>query len=65
MKKTAILIYLASAMVAVADPGHDAALPADSAAHWLFSPVHGLGAIALAGIVMLVLRLSGKWSDHE
>jgi hypothetical protein len=65
MKKTAILIYLASAMAAVAHPGHDAALPTESAAHWLFSPLHGVGVIALAGIVMLVLRLSGKWSDHE
>ncbi|ANT59515.1 hypothetical protein AYJ57_03520 [Salipiger sp. CCB-MM3] len=53
--KKAILIWAASASVAAAHPGHDAALPADGAAHWLLSPLHGLGVLALAGV--LVWRL--------
>ena len=48
MKKTTIITYLAWTMAAAAHPGHDAALPADSVAHWLFSPLHGLGVVALA-----------------
>jgi len=57
MKKTAILMYLASAMAAVAHPGHDTHLPADSAAHWLLSPMHGMGALAVVGLVALVWAL--------
>ena len=65
MKKTAILIYLASAASALAHPGHDPALPAESLAHYIFTPTHGLGLVALAGVVALVLhRLAGR-SGHE
>lgn len=65
MKKTAILIYLASGVSAAAHSGHDPALPADSMAHWLFAPVHGLGVIALAGAVLLTLHLRNKGAGNE
>lgn len=56
MKRTALLIYLASALGAAAHSGHDHALPADSAAHWLLSPMHGLGGLAVALCLVIVLR---------
>lgn len=65
MKKTTFFIYLASAMTALAHPGHDTALPAESAAHWLFSPVHGLGVFTLAAIAALVGRALRERSGHE
>ncbi|MBY6003084.1 hypothetical protein KUV62_04145 [Salipiger bermudensis] len=58
--KQAIAFWLASASAAFAHSGHDAALPADSAAHWLLSPLHGLGVLALAVILWAVIRARRK-----
>ncbi|EAU46678.1 MULTISPECIES: hypothetical protein [Salipiger] len=58
--KKALAFWLASASAAFAHAGHDAALPADGAAHWLLSPLHGLGVLALAGILWMVLRARRK-----
>ena len=49
--KYGIPIYLILTGAALAHPGHDPALPADTAAHWLFSPLHGLGVVALAAVL--------------
>ena len=54
MKTTAILIWLGSATAALAHSGHDAALPAGSAAHWLLSPAHGLGALGMAALAYVL-----------
>lgn len=64
MTKTTILIYLSSATALLAHPGHGAALPADTAAHWIVSPAHGLGVIALAAGVFLAWRQRGRGSGH-
>lgn len=56
MKKTAILIYLASVLDAAAHSGHDHVLPPDSATHWLLSPQHGLGGLALVLCLVFVVR---------
>ena len=58
--KKALAFWLASASAAFAHAGHDAALPADGAAHWLLSPLHGLGVVALVGILWLVIRARRK-----
>lgn len=65
MKKTAILFYLASAMAATAHSGHDAVWPAQSAAHWALSPLHGLGIIGLAALALLALQWHRKGAGHE
>ncbi|MBT9384210.1 hypothetical protein KM176_10095 [Pseudooceanicola sp. CBS1P-1] len=44
---TCTLALLLAAGAASAHPGHDPAL--SGAAHWVFSPAHGLGLLALAG----------------
>ena len=56
MKRTALFIYLATALGAAAHSGHDHALPPESTAHWLFSPMHGLGGLAVALCLVIVLR---------
>ncbi|EPX76312.1 DUF6732 family protein [Salipiger mucosus] len=45
--KQSFVIWLATATAAAAHPGHDA--PLTGASHWLLSPLHGAGVIALAG----------------
>lgn len=54
---------LALASPVLAHPGHDAAL--QGAAHYAFSPVHGLGVIAAAGLAALVVHLIGKGARDE
>lgn len=53
MKKLAVLASLVATPV-LAHPGHDAAL--SGASHWVFSPIHGLGVIALACVVAVLRR---------
>ena len=62
MKKLAILTYLAISTAALAHPGHGAALPDEGAAHWLLSPAHGLGLIALAAVLWAVRHHRGRRS---
>lgn len=47
--KYAIPALFLSATAAAAHTGHDAAL--NGAAHWVLSPMHGLGLIAVAGLL--------------
>lgn len=51
------LALLFGATAAQAHTGHDAAL--SGASHWLLSPMHGLGLIAVAG-VLYVLRTARR-----
>ncbi len=46
--KHAIAVYMATAGAALAHPGHGAL---EGAAHWVLSPLHGLGLVVLAGVV--------------
>ncbi|WP_425101325.1 hypothetical protein [Tropicibacter sp. S64] len=60
MKKLAILSTILATPL-MAHPGHDAALT--GAAHYAFSPIHGLGVLVLAGAVALVLRRGDRRKD--
>lgn len=53
MKKLAVFASLVATPV-LAHPGHDAAL--SGATHWVFSPMHGLGVIALVCVVSALRR---------
>lgn len=60
MKKLIALTTLAP-LPAFAHSGHDAAL--SGVAHYVFSPLHGLGVVALAGVVALLLRRADRRKD--
>lgn len=51
-------VLSSTASLAAAHPGHDPALPS-GAVHWLVSPMHGAGVIALA-VVLYALRARRK-----
>ncbi|EIE50140.1 hypothetical protein AL036_02245 [Salipiger aestuarii] len=57
--KYAISAFLLTASAAMAHEGHDAAL-GDGAAHWLLSPLHGVGVLALGAVLLLVIRARNK-----
>ena len=62
MKRLAVLTAIL-ASPAMAHTGHDAGLT--GVAHYAFSPVHGLGVIALAGVVAFALRRVDRRNGNE
>lgn len=57
--KYAFPAFLLTATAAMAHDGHDAAL-GGGAAHWLLSPLHGVGVLAVAAVLWLVIRARNK-----
>lgn len=61
MKKLAFAVIFASLAAApvLAHTGHDPVL-GNGVAHWLFSPIHGVGVLALAGVLCGLRALRRK-----
>jgi hypothetical protein len=61
MKKLAFAVTFASLAAApvLAHTGHDPVL-GNGVAHWLFSPLHGVGVLALAGVLFGLRALRRK-----